>query len=70
MTRYDAYFLRIWRGEPGDGNRWSCRLEHLPDGQLQRFGRLEELLACLEEVLNADGSGPAPAKPAGPPDAT
>ena len=65
MTRYDAYLLRVWRGEPGDGRRWSCRLEHLPDGRHQRFGTLEELLACLGQVLTMDPSATVPAEPAG-----
>lgn len=67
MTRYDAYLLRVWRGEPGDGNRWSCRLEHLPDGRHQRFGNLEGLLACLEQVLKGEGDASAPTEPHGPP---
>jgi hypothetical protein len=70
MPRYDAYFLRVWRSEPGDGERWSCRLEHLPDGRHQRFGSLAELLACLEHVLGRASSTLAGTDPVGPPDAT
>ena len=58
MPRYDAYLVRVWRGEPRDHRRWACRLEHLPDGQGRRFGSLEELLDGLRQLL-AEGSDPA-----------
>lgn len=54
MPRYDAYLLRIWRGGPGDSHSWASRLEHLPDGQYQRFGSLEELLAHLRSTVGRD----------------
>ncbi len=58
MPRYDAYLVRVWRGEPGDGDRWASRLEHLPDGRYQRFGSLEELLAYLRRLLAVDEAAP------------
>ena len=58
MPRYDAYLVRVWRGEPRDGRRWACRLEHLPDGRCRRFGSLEELLDGLRQLLAAEGADP------------
>jgi hypothetical protein len=66
MTRYDAYLLRVWRGEPGDDGRWSCRLEHLPDGRHRRFATLEELLACLKQVLQGEAGESVATDPAAP----
>ncbi|MDB5058679.1 MAG: hypothetical protein JWO59_2151 [Chloroflexi bacterium] len=57
MPRYDAYLLRIWRGGFDEG-QWAGRLEHLPDGSMQRFGSLEELLAYLGQVLAAEAEAP------------
>jgi hypothetical protein len=56
MPRYDAYLVRVWRGEHRDRNRWACRLEHLPDGHGRRFGSLEELLDGLRRLLATEGT--------------
>jgi hypothetical protein len=64
VPRYEAYLLRVWRGEMGDSGRWACRLEHLPDGEYQRFGSLEELLIGLRYLLADERAGsPAPNTP-------
>jgi hypothetical protein len=63
MPRYDAYLVRVWRGEFQDGIRWSCRLEHLPDGRRRHFGSLEELLAGMRELLAVEGANPSEANP-------
>jgi len=71
MVRYDAFLLRIWRGDGGDDPRWAGRLEHLPDGRCLRFHDCEDLLAHLSATLQRgmrprreeegdDGSSPAP----------
>lgn len=65
MPRYDAYLLRVWRGEIRESGRWAGRLEHLPDGEYQRFGSLEELLIGLQHLLADERAGsPAPNTPA------
>lgn len=64
MPRYDAYLLRVWRGDPAAGARWAIRLEHLPDGQYQRFGSLEGLLVYLRDLLAEEVTGPAAGEPA------
>ena len=58
MPRYDAYLLRVWRGDAGDSARWSGRLEHLPDGQYQRFASLEALLTRLRHLLAEELADP------------
>lgn len=63
MPRYDAYLVRVWRGDHHDGTRWACRLEHLPDGRRRHFGSLEELLADLRLLLALDGLDPTTAEP-------
>ncbi|MGH2389773.1 MAG: hypothetical protein ACRDIE_16350 [Chloroflexota bacterium] len=62
MARYDAYLVRVWRGEQQDGRRWACRLEHRPDGRCRRFGSLEELLDGLRHLLATEGADPAEAE--------
>ena len=64
MPRYDAYLVRVWRGDRHDGTRWACRLEHLPDGRHRQFGTLEELLARMRELLAPDDLDSTTAEPA------
>ena len=63
MPCYDAYLVRIWRGESEDGVQWAGRLEHLPDGRRRHFGTLEELLAELRQLLALEGIEPATTEP-------
>jgi len=47
MPQQDAYMLRIWRSRAVSGQQWVARLEYLPEGESQRFGDPEALLAHL-----------------------
>lgn len=67
MPRYDAYLVRVWRGDLRDGARWACRLEHLPDGGHRRFAHLEDLLVHLRGLLAGDAGEPGTRSPTDPP---
>jgi hypothetical protein len=66
MPRYEAYLVRIWRGESAADERWAGKIQHLPRGEIHRFGSLEDLLAALRHLLTtAETAGPAGNEPPG-----
>ncbi len=53
--RYKSYILRVWQRQDANGSEWAGSLEQIQAAAHWRFHTLEQLLAQLRRLAEADG---------------